>query len=188
MLLILMYDTGARVQELSDLNVSSLHLEMKNPFITLVGKGKKSRNVPLLEKTVNHLKGYLKEFHSEDKEAPLFYSMLNGEKNRLSTDSISLILKTAAETARKHCSEVPERVHCHMLRKTKAMDLYRSGVPLPFIMQLLGHESMSTTSGFYAFATLEMMSDAMNRSTAGIVSEEKIWKKESVRKILYSLD
>ena len=116
MLLILMYDTGARVQELSDLNVSSLHLEMKNPFITLVGKGKKSRNVPLLEKTVNHLKGYLKEFHSEDKEAPLFYSMLNGKKNRLSTDSISLILKTAAENARKHCSEVPERVHCHMLR------------------------------------------------------------------------
>ena len=55
-------------------------------------------------------------------------------------------------------------------------------------MQLLGHESMSTTSGFYAFATLEMMSDAMNRSTDGIVSEKKIWKKESVRKILYSLD
>lgn len=75
-----------------------------------------------------------------------------------------------------------------MMRKTKAMDLYKSGVPLPFIMQLLGHESMSTTSGFYAFATLEMMSEAMNKSTDGIVSEEKIWKKESVRKILYSLD
>ena len=161
---------------------------MKNPFVTLVGKGRKSRNVPLLEKTVKHLKGYLKEFHSEGEEAPLFYSMLNGKKSRLSTDSISLILKTASDIAREHCSEVPDRVHCHMLRKTKAMDLYKNGVPLPFIMQLLGHESMSTTSGFYAFATLEMMSEAMNKSTNGIVSEEKIWKKESVRKILYSLD
>lgn len=188
MLLIMMYDTGARVQELSDLNVSSLHLDMRNPFVTLVGKGRKSRNVPLLEKTVKHLLSYLEEFHSEGKEAPLFYSILNGRKSRLSTDSISLILKTASDIARKNCNEVPDRVHCHMLRKTKAMDLYKSGIPLPFIMQLLGHESMSTTSGFYAFATLEMMSDAMNKSTNGIVNEEKIWKKESVRKILYSLD
>lgn len=177
MLLILMYDTGARVQELADLNISSLHLEMKNPFVTLIGKGRKGRNVPLLEKTVKHLKGYIREFHPENDEVPLFYSMLNGKKNRLSADSISLILKTASDIARKNCSEVPDRVHCHMLRKTKAMDLYRSGVPLPFIMQLLGHESMSTTSGFYAFATLEMMSEAMNKSTDGIVSEEKIWKK-----------
>lgn len=188
MLLILMYDTGARVQELADLNVSSLHLDMANPFVTLVGKGRKSRNVPLLEKTVKHLRGYLKEFHPEGDEEPLFYSMLNEKKHRLSTDSISLILKTASEIARSNCNEVPERVHCHMLRKTKAMDLYKSGVPLPFIMQLLGHESMSTTSGFYAFATLEMMSDAMNKASNGIVSEEKIWKKESVKKILYSLD
>ena len=68
------------------------------------------------------------------------------------------------------------------------MDLYKSDVPLPFIMQLLGHESMSTTSGFYAFTTLEMMSEAMNKSTNGIISEEKIWKQESVKKIIYSLD
>ena len=47
---------------------------------------------------------------------------------------------------------------------------------------------MSTTSGFYAFATLEMMSEAMNKSTNGIISEEKIWKQESVKKIIYSLD
>jgi site-specific recombinase XerD len=188
MLLVLMYDTGARVQELVDLNISSLHLEMKNPFVTLIGKGRKGRNVPLLEKTVKHLKGYIREFHPENDEVPLFYSMLNGKKNRLSADSISLILKTASDIARENCSEVPDRVHCHMLRKTKAMDLYRSGVPLPFIMQQLGHESMSTTSGFYAFATLEMMSEAMNKSTDGIVSEEKIWRKESVRKILYSLE
>jgi site-specific recombinase XerD len=188
MMLIMLYDTGARVQELANLNISSLHLQHDNPFVTLIGKGRKSRNVPLLKKTVKHLEGYLKEFHSKNEECPLFYSLLDGKPHRLSTDSISLILKTAADNARKICPQVPEDVHCHMMRKTKAMDLYKNGVPLPFIMQLLGHESMSTTSGFYAFATLEMMSEAMNKATPDIKNEEKLWVKEDIRKKLYSLD
>ena len=188
MLLILMYDTGARVQELSDLNVSSLHLNVQHAYVTLIGKGKKSRNVPILEKTVQHMLVFLRDFHPKGDEAPLFYSILGGRKQRLSTDSISMILKTAADIARNYCAEVPARVHCHLMRKTKAMDLYRSGVPLPFIMQLLGHESMSTTSGFYAFATLEMMADAMNKATDNVVNDEKLWKSESIRKALYSLD
>ena len=188
MMLIMLYDTGARVQELADLNISSLHLREQNPFVTLIGKGRKSRNVPLLNKTVQHLQIYLKEFHPEMNENPLFYSLLDGKPHRLSTDSISLVLKSAADKAREKCEAVPERVHCHMIRKTKAMDLYKNGVPLPFIMQLLGHESMSTTSGFYAFATLEMMSDAMNKAAPSLGKEEKLWKKDDMKKLLYSLD
>lgn len=146
MMLILLYDSGARVQELADLNVSSLHIGAQNPYITLIGKGRKSRNVPLIEKTVKHLNLYMQEFHPDNEEAPLFYGILGGKPHRLSTDSISLVLKNAADMARKSCDEIPDKVHCHLIRKTKAMDLYRNGVPLPFIMQLLGHESMSTTS------------------------------------------
>lgn len=188
MMLIMLYDTGARVQELADLNLSSLHLDFTNPFVTIIGKGRKSRNVPLLNKTVLHLKEYLKEFHPNSVENPLFFSILDGIPHKLSTDSISLILKTAASKAKESYVNVPEHVHCHLMRKTKAMDLYRNGVPLPFIMQLLGHESMSTTSGFYAFATLEMMSDAMNKAVPAIDNEEKFWKKEEIKKLLYSLD
>ena len=90
--------------------------------------------------------------------------------------------------ARNTCPEVPEHVHCHLIRKTKAMDLYKNGIPLPFIMQLLGHESMSTTSGFYAFATLEMMSEAMQKAAPNLGKEDKLWKKADIKKVLYSLD
>jgi site-specific recombinase XerD len=188
MILILLYDTGARVQELADLNISALHLNVANPYVTLTGKGRKTRNVPLMNKTVEHLKKYLGEFHPNMAEAPLFYSRFDGVPHHLSTDSISLILKTAADKARETCSDVPNNVHCHLIRKTKAMDLYRNGVPLPFIMQLLGHESMSTTSGFYAFATLEMMSEAMNKAAPIFDDDEKLWKKPALKKLLYSLD
>ncbi|CUX36379.1 Tyrosine recombinase XerD [Clostridium sp. C105KSO15] len=188
MMLIMLYDTGARVQELADLNLSSQHLETANPYVTLIGKGRKSRNVPLMEKTVKHLAIYLKEFHPEDNENPLFYSLLDDKPHRLSTDSISLVLKTAADNVRKTCRDVPDNVHCHLIRKTKAMDLYKNGVPLPFIMQLLGHESISTTSGFYAFATLEMMSDAMKKVAPSLENEDKLWKKDDIKKALFSLD
>ena len=107
-----------------DTNISSLHLKEKNPFVTLVGKGRKTRNVPLLDKTVQHLNEYLKEFHPEMNEHPLFYSLLDGKPHRLSTDSISLVLKTAADKVRESCGDVPERVHCHMFRKTKAIFVF----------------------------------------------------------------
>ena len=188
MMLILLYDTGARVQELAELQVSSLFLNATNPYVLVCGKGKKSRNVPLMMRTVQHLRNYLNEFHPEGTENPLFFSNLDGKPHKLSTDSISLILKTAADTARNTCNEVPEKVHCHLMRKTKAMDLYRAGIPLPFIMQLLGHESMSTTSGFYAFATLEMMSEAMNKATPSLENDEKLWKRADIKKMLFSLD
>ena len=64
MIMILLYDTGTRVQELVDLRVSDFHLDAGTPFVLVTGKGNKTRSVPLMDKTVAHLKEYLRQFHA----------------------------------------------------------------------------------------------------------------------------
>lgn len=163
MMLVFLYDTAARVDEAKHVKVSDLHLDTEVPYVTLLGKGRKYRNIPLMEKTILHLKRYLKEFHgSETKsERPLFYAKTHGHIHELSSDTFEKMIKKYADLCRAERLSMPDKVHCHMLRKTRAMDLYREGVPLAHIQQLLGHENISTTSGFYAFATLDILADAL---------------------------
>ncbi|WP_380023770.1 tyrosine-type recombinase/integrase [Effusibacillus consociatus] len=192
MMLIMLYDTAARAQELIDVTLRDLHIiNVKTPFVTLTGKGNKSRNVPLMEKTVAHIKRYLQEFHphpTTNGEKPLFYSIRDGKPRALSTDSLNLLLGQYANQARLACPEIPHHVHCHLIRKTRAMTLYRQGMPLTVIMNLLGHENLSTTSNFYAFATTEMIHEAMKKTSPEAVVESPIWKTEDVKKLIYSLD
>ena len=74
-----------------------------------------------------------------------------------------------------------------MIRKTRAMDLYKNRMPLSHIQQLLGHENMSTTSGFYAFATIETLAASMKKAGKGDYSEEKKWDNKEILKKIYSL-
>jgi len=188
MILILMYDSAARVSEVADLRVESLHLDAAVPYLQILGKGRKYRNVPLMDRTVEHLRRYLREFHPErNRDSPLFFSVNGKARHKLSTDSIDLMLKKSAGMAAQSKEiEMPKSVHCHMIRKTRAMDLYQAGLPLPHIQQLLGHENISTTTGFYAFATLDTIADAMEKAkTSSATDGLKKWNdRDLIKQIL----
>lgn len=188
MMLILYYDTAARCFELLDLTLEQIHLDAAVPYITILGKGRKYRNIPLSDKTVAHLKRYLNEFHSfARKDSPLFYSKTHGEIHSLSNDTVETMIKKYAKVCIENGLEMPERSHCHMIRKTRAMDLYKSGMPLAHIQQLLGHEDMSTTSGFYAFATLDTLAKSMEAANKASAVAERKWKSKEVLKQIYKL-
>jgi len=164
--MIIMYDTGGRMQEMLDLKLRDISLDWDIPCIYLTGKGNKVRAVPLMEKTVLHLKEYLKVFHSinlENSDEYLFYTVIKGKKGAMSPDNVSVFIKKYAEQARVSCSEVPKRVHAHLFRHSRAMHLYQSGIPLSYIKDFLGHESFTTTN-IYASADTTMIRDALEKA------------------------
>ncbi len=189
MIMILLYDAGVRVQELVDLKVSDLQLQAKNPFIIVTGKGSKTRSVPLMDKTVAHLKEYLRRFHSRSDDEtgkPLLYSTRSGAPHKLSTDAIGVMLRNYAKIVRKTCSEVPVRVYPHLFRHTRAMDLYRAGMPLSYVAEFLGHVNVNTTD-IYASADVKMLREAMEKANPELAKEVPLWKEEESLKKLCGL-
>ncbi len=154
----LMYDTAARCGELIGMRVCDLHLHDQHPVAYLHGKGNKTRIVPLLSKTVRHCEQYLRKFHMEeprDSPKPLFYTVIHGTQQPMSPDTAEAFIKKYGRMAHEACPEVPVNVHPHMLRHTRAMHLYRQGMPMMLLSEYLGHANVETTK-IYAYADTEM--------------------------------
>lgn len=173
--MILLYDTGARIQEILDLRLKDLHFQDQPPCIYLTGKGNKTRAIPLMDKTIAHLKEYMKSFHPSERrnqEEFLFYTQIKGIKGKMSDDNVSSFLKKYAKAARQKCPEVPARIHAHLFRHTRAMHLYQAGIPLSYIKDFLGHVSINTTD-IYASTDISMMRAALE-SIGRHVSEQAL--------------
>ena len=117
MMLILYYDTAARISELLEMSVGQLHLDAETPYLMILGKGRKYRNIPLMDKTVRHLKRYLKDYHQEgNPDSPLFYARTYGEIHPLSHDTVEKMIKSYSDQCSKAGTSMPEKPHCHMIR------------------------------------------------------------------------
>ncbi|MDR2531900.1 MAG: site-specific integrase [Oscillospiraceae bacterium] len=177
-LLTLMYDSGARVQEIADLTISDLRLD-EPATVRLTGKGSKTRIVPLMSRTAELLLKYSEHFRASNylDSAPLFY---NKKCEKLTRSGISFVLDKYTEMARRaNPKVVPLKVTPHTLRHSKAMHLLQSGVNIVYIRDVLGHSEIKTTE-VYARADTHMKRKALvNANQPEIQSEVPVWQKNN---------
>lgn len=174
----LLYDSGARVQELVNLTVGDIRLA--NPAIArLTGKGGKVRSVPLLTGNVKILSAYMRDHQRrlERKDDALFF---NHSGQRMTRGGINYILGKNADEARKvHPELIPEKITPHCLRHSKAMHLLQAGVNLIYIRDFLGHTDVKTTQ-IYARADVTLKRQAIE--AANVVKTDpdlKSWTDDS---------
>ncbi len=169
-LLSLLYDSGARVQELADLKVGDIRVASP-ATIKLTGKGNRKRIVPLMKPMSVLLKQYLEENYLTEPytfDYPLFY---NRSKNKLTRAGIAYIVKKYASEAIKKAPELfPDKLSPHCFRHSKATHLLQSGVNLVYIRDFLGHVDIQTTE-IYARIDGEMKRKALEKCSNNIVSD-----------------
>jgi site-specific recombinase XerD len=172
-LLIFLYDTAARVQEIADLKVKNVRL-VAPAVVTLHGKGDKMRQVPILDRTKNIINEYVEEYRSRVwgiafDDAPLFS---NQRRQALSRWGVSHILGKYVSLARRlpaFSADFP--VTPHVLRHSKAMGMLKAGIPLIYIRDFLGHVNITTTE-IYARADNEMKRKYLEQSYPDLIQQE----------------
>ena len=174
-LLSVLYDTGARVQELIDLNADDVRLDPPAQ-VRLMGKGRKMRAVPLMDATVQILRDHRRDNgldRPEHADQPLFQNRQGG---RLSRSGVRYLLQKYVKAVRRDHAGFSQTVSPHSLRHTKGMHLLQSGVSLEIIRDFLGHVDVKTTQ-IYARANLEMKRKALEK-VAGVTPLPTIpsWK------------
>jgi len=156
-LLSLLYNTGARVQEICDMKVNSLRLGSP-PIATIVGKGRKTRHVPLWPETAKMLEEYVARAHLSP-ESALF---LNARREPLGRFGIRHIIQQRWKAAAMNCPSLKEKkISPHTFRHTTAMHLLQAGIDLTVIKSWLGHVNLSTTHA-YIEINMEMKRKALS--------------------------
>lgn len=184
-LLSLMYDAALRVQEICDLTVGDIRFD-NPPSVTVFGKGKKVRTVPIGKTTVNLLQSYLKEnnrYRPEHFHLNVFFNH-NGEK--MTRAGIAYILKKYWQNATSMTAMTEKKISPHMLRHSRAMHMKKAGVELIQIRDFLGHESIVTTE-IYAHADIETKRDVIENIMGNTLSLPDWTEDESLMDLLNNL-
>jgi integrase/recombinase XerD len=155
----LLYATGMRVTELVSLDVTSVNVDPRSPYVRCMGKGAKERTIPIHDQALETLRSYLDDgrpllVRGKDEQA-LF---LNRRGERLTRQGFWLILKGYAKAANLSSEITP-----HTLRHSFATHMLRGGMPLRNVQEMLGHANISTTQ-VYTHLTSEHVREVYEKA------------------------
>ncbi len=152
-----LYNTGARVSEITGMKI--VDLSLSTPSVRIHGKGRKDRVMPLWPKTAKLLKSWLTHVNC-DSENPLFP---NARGKPMTRHGVEYRLSIAKKTAEAKCPSLKKKhVSPHSIRHTTAIHLLQSGIDISVIALWLGHESPVTTH-HYLHADLAMKKCALEK-------------------------
>jgi site-specific recombinase XerD len=160
-LLSVLYDTGARVQEMIDLTMRDVRLDAPAQ-LHLTGKGGKTRLVPLMPNTVALLADHLREHGLNQANHPDALLFANRQRQRFTRTGIRRIIQKYAALLRPAGPHLPEQISPHTFRHSKAMHLLQADIPLVIIRDFLGHADITTTE-IYARADFDMKRRALEK-------------------------
>jgi integrase/recombinase XerD len=177
-----LYNTGARVSELTGMQVGDLTLA-PSASVRIHGKGRKERFVPLWPDTAAQLKRWLRAY-PRSHEDPLFPNRSGGHMTRIGlTERLRLAAKRAA---RQYPELHKRRIFPHLIRHSIAMHMLQAGVDITVIALWLGHES-PTTSHRYVEADLAMKERALKTLQAPSQATLRYKPKDKVLQFLQNL-
>jgi integrase/recombinase XerD len=133
----LLFATGVRVSELSNLKTNNLNLS--KGLVLIKGKGNRERVIPIVHREIlNALKSYYKLFKVEIFKGDFFF--VNRLNSRLSDQSIRLMIRNHTKSI-----NLQQRITPHMFRHSVATYLLENGADIRYIQNILGHSSINTT-------------------------------------------
>ena len=174
-ILLFLYNTGARADEVAQVRIGDLDLGAESrrdaSSVVLRGKGNKTRRCPLWPRTVDELRLLI------DCRAASQHVFLNRRRQPLTRFGIhGLVERYAKRVVAKLPSLAKKRVSPHTIRHTTATHLLRAGVDINTIRAWLGHVCLSTTN-VYAEVDLEMKAKALVKCEIKDGKPKKPWRK-----------
>ncbi len=168
-LLTLLYDTAARVQELIDLQVGDIHFK-SYPTVALCGKGNKTRIVPIMPETAKMVDGYIKENQLNNNPSNVIFTNRAGTK--LTRAGINYILDKYIQKARDKSPDLFKAdITPHTIRHSKASHLVQSNINIYYIRDFLGHVSVKTTE-IYATCNPEFTRKAIENASVELTKDD----------------
>jgi integrase/recombinase XerD len=174
-LLLFLYNTGARVQEVADLRVQHLDLG-QHPLVRLHGKGDKWRTCPLWDQTARLLQTLLASF--DPPPSPSFPVFASGGRALTRFGIYKIVRRHAAHLDNVHTNR---RVSPHVFRHTAAMHLLEAGVEINVIRGWLGHADLTTTNRYAEINTrakIEALRATEPASASAASPTRPIWRSD----------